>query len=300
MSGGEQIAVIWNPSTASAERAAAALEELRRWPEVVIERPREADSVREVISRRRGAGGMVVAAGGDGTVSVVAGALLDSGFSGRFGVLPLGTGNDFARSLEIPFEPAASVATLFHGREREIDAVAVQTSGHRGWYVNMLTGGNTGRYLEAMTSELKERWGPLCYLRGILDVAQNLETFDIRLSVDESPPESLQALNLFLANGRTSGGGLSVSPRAELDDGLVDVVVIRDGEPGEIVGLTAEYLLSDYLEHDLVEFRRGRRVRIESATPLPLTADGDSIGETPVEVEVRPRALRVLVPGEAP
>ena len=292
------VTVLWNPSSGSTDRADAVMDELRRWPEAVIERPGSREAARELIASLKEHQGLLVAAGGDGTVSSVVDSVLRVGFQGTLGILPLGTGNDLSRSLAIPFQPELALDVLRHGQDHEVDVLEIRIGDEQIWCANMVTGGNTGRYMDVMTPELKSRWGPFCYLRGVVDVLQHMENFEIEI-IDEDggqTTERFSALNVFCANGRMSGGGLTVSPEAWLDDGEMDLIIVQEGDPGEIAGLTAEYLLSNYLEHDLVHYRRVRRIRISADPPMPFTADGDRIGESPLEVRIHPKKLRVRLP----
>ncbi|WP_437224064.1 diacylglycerol/lipid kinase family protein [Planctomicrobium sp. SH661] len=289
------VAVIWNPSKHSTAMAEQVLPLLLEVPNVSVHRPESPEAAHELIQFLSETPGMIVAAGGDGTVRATVDSMMSVKSQRTLGVLPLGTGNDLARSLSIPFDAAGAVDVLTSGRVHSLDVMEFQTDRQRGWSANMITGGNTGRYLEVMTDEVKQRWGVLCYLRGVVDVIQNLEAFEISLTLDDGPAEKLSVLNVFLANGRTSGGGLIVSPDAAVDDGLIDVMLVLDGDPGEIAGLTANYLLADFQQHDLIVIRRARQVLIESAPPFLLSADGDSIGATPLQVQLYPQSLNVLV-----
>lgn len=289
--------VMWNPSAGSADESDAIRQQLQSMPEVTICEPGGRDqAIEETIRRARDGAELIVAAGGDGTVSSIVEGIVQSEQTPVLGVLPLGTGNDLARALEVPLALEAALHVLVNGRVVEMDAVQCTSLDGSRWYANMLTGGNTGRYLQHMTDEVKKSWGPLCYLRGVIDVIRDLQVYEIEVTCDDGPPESFSALNVFVANGRFSGGGLDVSPEAALDDGLVDLVIVRDGEAGEIASLTSTYVVADYLQHELVVFRQARHIRLVSTPPLPLTADGDEVGETPLSVEVHPRCLRVLVP----
>lgn len=289
--------VLWNPSAGSADVADDVREELAELPHVTILEPQGRDeAIEETIRAARDGASLVVAAGGDGTVNSVVAGLMQLEKRPAMGLLPLGSGNDLARSLEIPLEPAEALETLFSQAKRPLDVVEVTSSGGTRTYVNMLTGGNSGRYLHHMTPEIKKLWGPFCYLRGVIDVLRDLQVYQVELACDDDPPERFEALNIFVANGRFSGGGLPVSPPAELDDGYVDIVVVRDGDAGDIAALTSQYVLADYLEHEMIEFRRARQLKITADPPLPLTADGDEIGEPPLSVSVLPNVLQVVVP----
>lgn len=289
--------VIWNPSAGSASAAAVVHEQLQTHANVETRTSDSRDHAIELtVEAAREGAEVVVAAGGDGSVSSVVEGLMQCERRPDLGILPLGTGNDLARTLEIPLNPIEALETLSTGQTTGLDAVQISTSQETRWYANMLTGGNTGRYLAHLTDEIKHRWGPFCYLRGMIDIAQDLQVYQVEVICDEKPPERFEALNLFVANGRNSGGGLAVSPEAELDDGCVDIVIIQDGDAGDIAALTSQYFVADYLENELVHFRRARRVTIHADPTMPLTADGDEVGETTLSATTRRRCLRVIVP----
>lgn len=290
-----RIVIIWNPSAGSRDRSEQVHSRLTSMSNVVIVQPPSREETIETAASVESAA-LIVAAGGDGTVNAVLEGTMARSPRPALGIVPLGSGNDLARSLGIPLDPDDALDVLAAGCRREIDVVRLSAADGCRWYANMLTGGNTGRYLERMTDETKQRWGPLCYLRGVIDVVSDLQVFQVSVQCEDSPPETFEALNLFVANGRMSGGGLVVSPDAKLDDGLADLIVVRDGDPGDIAGLTASYLTAAYLDHDLVEFRRARRIAIEADPPMPLTADGEVIGTTPGVLEIEPRSLVVVAP----
>lgn len=301
MLGSARCVVLWNPSAGSAEQARDVREELERIPHLSIEEPqgREASIQASVRAAERGVE-VIVAAGGDGTVNSVISGIVKSGRDPVLGVLPVGTGNDFSRALGMPLEPFEAVQALTAGTLGRMDiAYATSTQGTH-LFANMVTAGNTGRYLREMTTEVKSRWGPLCYLRGVIDVLRDLEVYRVQIACDGRPPEMFDVLNIFVANGRYSGGGLAVSPDAAFDDGQLDLVIVKDGDAIDIASLTTEYVIADYLQHDLVEFRRAAHVEITAQPQMPATADGEEIGETPLSIRVEPQRLRVLLPPAAP
>lgn len=288
--------VIWNPSAGSEARNAEALEVFSHRREFQIRLTESADDVRRYVEQAIEDGASrIIAAGGDGTVHGVAELLLQSSADVEFGVFPLGTGNDLARSLGMPLEPTEAVEALRTGLAVSIDVMVFAAEGREHFAVNMLTGGNTGKFMEGLTDEMKQRWGPFCYLRGAIDVLQDLDVYPIELACDGGAPERIDAINVFLANGPATGGGLSLSPEARLNDGTIDVIVVKDGPPLEIAQLTAQYVVSDFRQHELIRFQQAREVSLQCSTRMPGSADGDVLEWFPEQVTIRPRALRTVV-----
>jgi diacylglycerol kinase (ATP) len=188
----------------------------------------------------------------------------------------------------------AALEICLSGAAQPMDVLLCTSGATQRTVANMATAGNTGRYTRLLTDEQKRTWGPFCYMRGALDVLQDLQVYEMECVFDGGAPERYAALNLFVANGRTSGGGVAVAPEADLADGLLDVVLVQDGAPLELAALTAGLLFSRFLENDLVVWRRCREVRIAGPRGLPFSGDGDPLGEAPAEFRVLPAALRVV------
>lgn len=297
MLGSAKSVVLWNPSAGSAEQARHVRQHLEQLPHVSILEPDGREASIEATARAADQGAeLIVAAGGDGTVNSVVTGIVQSEADPVLAVLPVGTGNDLARALEMPLDPLEAVEALSWGTLSSLDVVRATNAEGTHLYANMLTAGNTGRYLHHMTAEMKSLWGPLCYLRGVIDVLRDLQVYRVQVACDDRAAEEFDVLNIFVANGRYSGGGMAVSPRAELHDGKLDVVIVRDGDAIDIASLTTEYVIADYLEHELVEFRRAARVEITADPQMVATADGDEIGATPLSIAVDPQRIRVLLP----
>lgn len=300
MLGQVRSALLWNPSagTAGTPEAEEVHQRLLDTPSLNVLDSSSREETLEVVQNEVNSGcELLIVAGGDGTVNACVDALMRADRSATLGILPLGTGNDLARNLFLPLEPAQALPILEHGVVHNIDTVKLETDTEQRWYANMLTGGNSGRYLEQMTSEMKQRWGAFCYLRGVVDVVSDIQSYEMEVRCDDDEPIKIDALNFFAANGGNTGAGLPVSSEASLDDGLIDVVIVKDGQPIEIAELTASYLASDFLRHELVWFRHARKIVIDGTPPLTLTADGEAVGTTPVTVTCSPGALPVLLPG---
>lgn len=247
---------------------------------------------------------MVVAAGGDGTINAVLHGLME--FQARsnsglptLGVIPCGTANNLCRTLGVPLDPVAAIDCLVAERTSRLDLCQVDCGGERGYYATVASGGNSERVMEQLDPEEKKRWGPWCYLRSALPILADLTGYDATVQFDDEPPQRCSLWNVMVAGGRHAASGMQVAPRAALDDGLLDVIVIPDGTPMDLASLTAEFLLGDYLEDERVVYRQVRRLRIETTTDLTFFADGEKKAGAPYEFSVVPGALRVVVGEES-
>ena len=245
----------------------------------------------------------VVAAGGDGTVHLVANGLMRAGPSAdtrpALGVLPLGTGNDFARTLGLDLKapPLEALDGIRRGTPRPMDVIRVSHPDQQdqtGYAINVCAGGFSGTVDEILTPELKQTWGPLAYLVGAVKALPDLSDYDTRIAWGGGPEEPIQAFNVVVANGRTAGGGKPVAPRANPEDGLLDVVVVRAGTGLDVARLVARVLAGDYLDDDDIVFNRVDRLAIRSRPGMWFNVDGELRTNDPITFEAVPAALRVI------
>lgn len=245
---------------------------------------------------------LVVAAGGDGTVHAVANGLMRVGDTPEarpvLGILPMGTGNDLARTLALPLD--APAADLLHlaasGERRTIDLIHVACAPKGDCYaVNACSGGFTGQIDEAVTSDLKAAWGPLAYAIGTARALPEMETYHTTVAWDDGEPERVRAFNVLVANGRSIGGGTPVAPAASLEDGRLDVVVVLEGGALDVARLTAKAYTAGYTDDAKVLFRRVERVTIASEPGMWFNVDGEIHTDEQTTFSVVPGALRVAV-----
>lgn len=293
----DQILVIWNPGAGRAEIAPAALNALHARGDVEVFESTSDEAAAERIAQLAPHERMVVAAGGDGTVHIVVNSLmrLDPDKRPVMAVLPLGTANDFCESLAMPDDLLAAITRL-NSTPRTIDIGELETSQGSHFFANMATGGNSDRVTSNLTPEIKERWGPLCYLRGAIPLLTDLIVFDVLLTVDgQTTPERIEVLNIMVANGRTNAGRLPVAPQASLEDGYLDLILVRDGTLAELAGLATRFAISDYLQSEQVVFRRVKEIEFASNPQPRFSLDGNLIDEEARRFRVHPASLRVIV-----
>jgi diacylglycerol kinase (ATP) len=237
---------------------------------------------------------LVVAAGGDGTINEVVNGLAADFSRARLGVIPLGTGNDFARSINVPPDIDAAVELLVAGATQALDVVRV-SSDHVRYFINVSAGGFSGLVDEKLTEEMKRTWGPLAYLRSALEALPDLSEYHTLLVFDDDQPLEIQAFNVVVANARFVAGGIPIAPAAVLDDGLADVLIVPAASMPQLAMLVPEILAGKHLDSELITFRRARKLAIESHPGMWFNADGELVGNEPACFEVLPRALRVVV-----
>jgi diacylglycerol kinase (ATP) len=242
--------------------------------------------------------GLLIVAGGDGTINDVVNGLGRAGFPEdvTLGILPAGTGNDLAATLCIPEDPDLAEDVILQNRGRRLDVASVRSEGiGERFFINVATGGLGAEISSVNDEELKKRWGKLSYLRASLEVAKDFDVRKLTLYLDGERRE-VEVVNVAVGNCRYTGGGWPATPKANPEDGLLDVVIIETLGAGELLRLAPAALAEfDYLDKDGIFFARAKDVYVETHPGLEFTADGEVIGDDPAEFSVLPGALKVLV-----
>lgn len=286
--------IIVNPnagSVADLETLSARLGEL---PDAVVWRTEAAgDAERLAREALRDGADLVVAAGGDGTLNEVVNGLAEDFGRARLGLLPLGTGNDFARSIGVPDDLEGALAVLEGGAARAVDVGRATIGGTDRFFVNMSAGGFSGEVSER-AGEAKDRWGPLAYMRAAIDALPELKGFLARITVNSAETLRMEASNVIVSNGRFVASGIPAAPRAVLDDGLFDVLIAPAITIPQLAALVPQVLLGRHMDNDLLLFRRATRLEIECDPPMAFNVDGELIGEGSSSFEILPRALQVI------
>ncbi len=237
----------------------------------------------------------VVAVGGDGTVGEVLNGVMrgEEGERCCFGFIPIGTGNDFARSLNIPLNLEEATKVLLKPGKKVMDI-----GREREGFFAIITG--LGFPAEVM-AQANAYGGPL---RGslvitwcVLKTIKELKAEAVELTVD-GEREELLAKAIFVLNTPFTGGGLQIVPHAVIDDGFLDIAVMGDiSKAGLAVTLPKAYK-GKHVGHPAFSFHRGKKVSIQTEKPLRKLFDGNVYGQSPLEAEILPQALSVLVPAQ--
>jgi diacylglycerol kinase (ATP) len=243
--------------------------------------------------------GLLIVVGGDGTVNEVVNGLGKAGFPEdvTLAVLPMGTGNDLAATLAIPDRLEEAEEVIRENRVRTLDVARVRSEGvGERFFINVATGGFGAETSSLADEELKGQWGKLAYFRASLEKARDFDVRDVRVILDDVE-RTMRAVNVAVGNCRYAGGGWLAAPRANPEDGLLDLVIIERVGLKEVLALAPAALAkSDYLGTEGVFSARAKKIRVETQPGgLDFTADGELIGDDPVDFEVIPHTLKVVV-----
>jgi len=244
--------------------------------------------------------GLVIAGGGDGTVRDVVQGLADASGRAALGVLPLGTGNDFARSLRMPLDVETALVALARAEEESriapIDILELTHGDKRTVCANSVNGGIAPLIREQMAPELKAKLGPLAFVWGALSSLTQLKRWPVRYRLDGGAEREAAFVAFVVANGATVGGGTQVAPTARVDDGQFDLVIIQgDASIAELTIAAVQAKFGDLFQSDCVAHTRARLLEIlEQPGDLAFTADGEAVPGTLRSVRLLPGALRAI------
>ena len=233
-------------------------------------------------------GETIVALGGDGLLRPLAGVLKHS--EAALALIPCGRGNDLARVLEIPTDPAVAALIAVQGSERLLDVANVDGTPYLG-----IASFGFDSDANRIANDARLMRGNAVYLYAALRALVAWRPARFTFTVDGERHE-LSGYSVAVGNSKAYGGGMFVLPQAELDDGRLDVMVSKQASKLTFLREFPKVFKGTHLDSPHVEFARGERIELASDRPFVIYADGDPIGATPASVGVEPRCLRVIVP----
>ena len=240
--------------------------------------------------------GLVIAAGGDGTVNEVLNGIGDApeGFArARLGVLPLGTVNVFAQELKIPARIPAAWEMLRRGRELKIDLPRVEFSANgkteRRYFVQLAGAGLDARAIELVSWRLKKKTGPLAYVvAGFQALAERQPKISVR-----GDGQKISGELVLIGNGKLYGGKFEIFPAAEYTNGLLDACVFPRVNLWTLLRCAPGFLLRSRLPEKFVQRLRAEKFELTSETPAAFELDGEWVGHLPATFSIEPKKLRV-------
>jgi diacylglycerol kinase (ATP) len=289
--------IIVNP-TAGSGRAAKLLpwirERLAHRPDAELHITGHPGEAEELAARAADDGcDRVVAVGGDGTIQEVVNGILGADARPAVGIVPVGSGNDLARSLGLPADPAEAWTVAIGRVTRTIDA-ALATNGERRqrWFASAGGIGFDAQVAAAMSARRGWQAGRAGYLLTTLTELRRFDNRRLRLVLDGAPLEC-RALLVAIANGPYYGGGMRIAPDAEPDDGWLDLCVVGDVSRLTAIRELPNLYRGTHVRNPAVSLHRVRLVEIEGDGETHSHLDGEPFGSIPLRVEVHPGVLEV-------
>jgi YegS/Rv2252/BmrU family lipid kinase len=257
--------------------------------DLVVERSLAPADLSEAIVARAADFDCIVIGGGDGTLNAAARGLMKTQLP--FGILPLGTANDLARTLGIPPDLEQAADIIAAGRERTIDVGSV--NGHP--FFNVASMGLSATLARRLTRETKRRWGRFAYAISAMRVLASARPFTAWIS-NEDERIRVKSLQIAVGNGRHYGGGAVVEETAAIDDGRLDLYSLEFDTLIELALMLPAFRDGSYGAWSEVRTRKGVAFDIETRHVRPINADGEIITQTPARFEVHRNAVTVYVP----
>ncbi len=256
---------------------------------------------------------LIIACGGDGTISEVANGILSSGTDSELGILPSGTGGDFRRTLKIPTRTSEAARILRTGKTRLIDVGSIAFTNRSGdhetrYFLGVASFGMSadviGRVKEAVDSRQitkTPKWlsGRLSFATAMAETALKSRPTRVVVQLDEDAERHITVANLCIANARYFGGGMKIAPDAKLDDGKFDVVSIGDIGAARILANAPRLYIGAHLSIPEVGHALATKViarPVDSSEQIEVEVDGELPGYLPATFQILPKSLRIRCP----
>jgi diacylglycerol kinase (ATP) len=249
----------------------------------------------------------IIAVGGDGTLNEVVNGYLDevkiaSEQESAIGLLPSGTGSDFRRSIGLQKKEDA-IGAIVAARTRLIDAISVEFEDQNGekvtrYSLNVVSfglGGEVTTYVNNWRKTLPN-WvsGSIRFVGAAVLALKQFKNKNVTVTIDDKPAFSIQSNLIVVGNGRFAGGGMMLAPQAELDDGLLDVILTHCATRMDVIGELRRIYNGGLLKNPKVTLHKAQTLLLESNEKLAIDIDGETVGFTPARITIRPLAVRFI------
>jgi YegS/Rv2252/BmrU family lipid kinase len=249
----------------------------------------DADELPGLVRAMAGQVDRVVIGGGDGTLNAAAPGLLDAGLP--LGIIPLGTANDLARTLDLPLDPGAAAQVIAAGQVRRIDLGEVNGRP----FFNVASIGFGVDLTRALSRDSKRRWGALGYAVAGLRALERLRPFTVEI-VQDGTIHSSRTVHVAVGNGRHYGGGMTVSEHARIDDGRLDIYSLEVESFWRLLLLLPALRSGRHQAWAEIRTLSGDEIEVRTRRPRSVNTDGEITTRTPARFRVLRGALDVYVP----
>ncbi len=230
-----------------------------------------------------------VVGGGDGTLNAAALGVIEAGLP--LGILPLGTANDLARTLEIPFDLDGAAQVIADGHRRRIDLGLVNGQP----FFNVASLGLSAELAQKLTRDIKRRFGRLGYAFVAMKVLAQAQPFRATIT-SESESVRVRTLQIAVGNGRFYGGGNAVEKDAAIDDQHLDLYSLEFERAWKLAFMARSFRYGEHGAWSEVRAIRAKEFDIRTRRPRPINADGEIVTQTPAHFSIRPSAVTVFAP----
>jgi diacylglycerol kinase (ATP) len=257
--------------------------------DLIVESTDRADQISDTIRRHQNQVELVIVGGGDGTLNCAIEGLIDTKLP--LGILPMGTANDLARTLEIPTDLSAACQVIASGKVRLIDL---------GWvngqhFFNVASLGLSVQITQRLTKDVKQRWGVLAYAFTALQTIWESRPFRAEIKVNNQS-FNVKTIQIAIGNGRYYGGGMTVAEDATIDDRRLDLYSLETKNRWEIIALLPAMRQGNHNSWPNVRALHAQEIEINTSKRRPINTDGEITTQTPAKFRVIPQALAVIAP----
>jgi diacylglycerol kinase (ATP) len=270
-------------------KESSSAEELKQAGFDIIEESGPREAITETIRKHREHVELVIVAGGDGSLNAAAAGLMETKLP--LGIIPLGTANDLARTLEIPLTLADACQVIAAGKTKPIDLGQANDQ----YFFNVASIGLAVDITKALDKQTKRVWGRFAYAKTAFNTMLRARTFWAEIKSGTSVTQ-VRSLQIAVGNGRYYGGGMPIARDAAIDDQRLDLYSLECRRWWRLLWLAPWIWLGYHGEVHDVRALADTEFAIRTRRPLPVNADGEIVTHTPVQFRVLPKALTVFVP----
>ncbi len=293
-----RILVIVNPF-AGGGKALRLLPSVKRWfaqsfHELIYEVTATPEEMRSKILDASDRGiDAVLLSGGDGTVHQALPAIAETGLP--FGYLPCGRGNDFARNIGLPPDLKSTCSFLSTPSFRPVDLPSIN---QKTPFVAIAYVGFDAEVSRLANDHQGYFGGTLGYIICVLKALKNFKPFEVEITIDDQAWRE-RVMMISIANAPFYGGGMKIVPQAIMDDGLLDICIVKEISKFELLRQFPKVFKGTHVTHPKITMVSGKRVKITSGEERELFADGEYAGKLPVECTIGSQTVRLLVPSNS-